>query len=130
MIPDGCVPKFTKPAKEAQFLEDATNFILSLDEYDENKLITDTREFNCRGNTNHNKYGLFWDYYIRVIDLENGSGAHQRLKASADTDTTTNVSFATGLISITQIVQTTIYLLEKEDKVKDTDFFVPVEKWV
>ena len=37
LIPDGCVPQFTKPEKETQFLEDATNFILSLDNDDEKK---------------------------------------------------------------------------------------------
>ena len=31
IIPDGSVTQFTKPTKETQFLEDATNFILSLD---------------------------------------------------------------------------------------------------
>ena len=29
VMSDGCVPQFTRPAKETQFLEDATNFILS-----------------------------------------------------------------------------------------------------
>ena len=56
------------------------------------------REFNFRGNTNHINYNLFWEYFIRVMDLENGSGAHHRQKAAADTDTTTNVLFDPGLI--------------------------------
>ena len=56
------------------------------------------REFNFRGNTNHINYNLFWEYFIRFMDLENGSGAHHRQKAAADTDTTTNVLFDPGLI--------------------------------
>ena len=59
VIPYGCVPQFTKPAKETHFLEDATNFILSLDNDDKKKLITNMREFNCHGNTDHSKYDLF-----------------------------------------------------------------------
>ena len=30
VIPDGCVPQFTKPVKETHLLEDATNFIYHL----------------------------------------------------------------------------------------------------
>ena len=62
MLSDGCVTQFTKPEKETQFLEDATNFNLSLDNDDEKKLIIDMRDFNCRGNTNHSKHDLFWEY--------------------------------------------------------------------
>ena len=61
MLSDGCVTQFTKPEKETQFLEDATNFNLSLDNDDEKKLIIDMRYFNCRGDTNHSKHDLFWD---------------------------------------------------------------------
>ena len=130
VMKDGCVPQFTKPAKETQFLEDAKNLILSLDNDYENKVITDMRDFNFCGNNYHSKYGLFWDYCIRVMDIENGSGAHHHRKADSDTDTTTNVSFAPGLILITNIVQANIDLLEKEDKVKDTYVFLPGEQWV
>ena len=49
----GCVPQFNKPSKETQLLEDVTNLILSLDNDDEKKLITDMRECNCRGITEH-----------------------------------------------------------------------------
>ena len=68
--------------------------------------------------------------YTCVVELENGSGAHHRHKDAADTDTTTNVLFAPGLLSITQIVQATIDLFEREGKLKDTDVFVPGEQWV
>ena len=44
------------------------------------------------------------------------------------TDTTTNVSFAPGLLSIPQTFQDTIDLFEKEVKVKDTEYFVPGER--
>ena len=60
VMPDGCVLQFTKPEKETQCLEDYTRFILSLDNDDDKKLITDMREFNYRGNTYHSKYDLFW----------------------------------------------------------------------
>ena len=129
-MPYGCVPKFTKPAKVTQFLEDATNFVLSLDSDQQKKLITYLREFNCRGNTNHSKYDLFWGYFICVKALENVSGAQHRRKAAADTDTITNVSFAPGLLQIFQIIQANINLLEKEGKLKDKAFFVPGERWV
>ena len=64
------------------------------------------------------------------MDLENGSGTHHRCKSSADTDTTTNVSFAPVLILIPHIFQATIDLIENEVKVKDTSFFVSGEQWV
>ena len=67
---------------------------------------------------------------MRVMDLENGSGAHHRCKADMDNGTTTNVSFAPGLLLITKIFLATIDLLEKRGKVKDIDFFVPGERWV
>ena len=57
--------------------------------------------------------------------LENGSGAHHCCKAAAKTDTTNNVSFAPGLLSVPCIVQGTIDKLERKFKMKDTDFFVP-----
>ena len=44
---------------------------------------------------------IFWECFICIMELENGSGAHHRRKDAADTDTTTNVLFAPGLISIT-----------------------------
>ena len=59
------------------------------------------------------------------MELENRSGSHHRRKYAVDTNTTTNVSFATGLLSITHIVHSTIDIIEKERKVKDTYFFVP-----
>ena len=130
VIPDGCVPQFTKPAKETQFLEDATNFILSLDNDNGKKPIINMKEFYCHGNTNHRKCDLFWQYFIRVTDLENGSSDHHQCKFAADTDTTTNVLFAPGLFSIPHIFQATIDILEREGNVKDTDFFVPGEQWV
>ena len=84
------------------------------------------REFNCRGNTNHSKYDLFWEYFICVKDLENGSGAQHCRKAAADTDTMTNVSFAPGLLWIRQIIQANINLLQKEGKLKDKVFLYQV----
>ena len=54
------------------------------------------------------------------MDLENGSGVHHRCKVTAYNYKTTNVSFSPGLFSIPQIVDTTIDLLDKEGKVKDT----------
>ena len=64
------------------------------------------------------------------MDLENRSGAQHCRKDAVDTDTTTNVSFYPALLLIPHIVKSTIDILEKEGKVKDTDFFVPGEKWV
>ena len=43
--------------------------------------------------------------------LENGSGAHHRYKYAADTDTSTYVSFAPGLLLIPKIVQAAIDLI-------------------
>ena len=113
MMPDGCVPQFTKPEKETQFLEDAVNLILPLDNDYEKKLITDMIDFNCHVNTDKIKYNLCWEFCICVVDLENGPGAHHRCKAAADTDTTTNVSFAPGLILITRVAKSTINIIEK-----------------
>ena len=64
------------------------------------------------------------------MDLENRSGAQHCRKDAVDTETTTNVSFYPALLLIPQIVKSTIDILEKEGKVKDTDFFVPSDQWV
>ena len=69
VMPNGCVPQFTKPTKETQFLDDSMNLILSLYNGYEKKLIAYMRELKCRGNTNHIKYDLFWWYCILVVDL-------------------------------------------------------------
>ena len=76
------------------------------------------------------RFSLFWEYCARALDLENGSGAHHRRHAAADEETTTNVSYAPGILSIPQLIKATVDLLEKDGKEKGKDYHVPSEQWV
>ena len=45
-------------------------------------------------------------------------------------ETTNNVSYASGILSILQLVRATVEALEKEGKVKGKDLHVHNEQWV
>ena len=130
VLPDGCIPDFASPKEETEFIQFVTNYILCVDSEEEKELITDFRTFNVRGNTDVSRFSLFWEYCARALDLENGSGAHHRRHAAADEETTTNVSYAPGILSIPQLIKATVDLLEKDGKEKGKDYHVPSEQWV
>lgn len=132
VLPDGTFPSFNEEKDEQAFLSNVTHFILCLDGEEEKELITDMRELNIRGNSKASKYELFREYCSRTLDLENGSGAHHRRHASADgdQDTTNNVLFAPGVLSIPQLIRLTVSMLEKDGKVMGEDFAVPSQSWV
>ena len=130
VLPDGAMPAFDTKKKETEFLEAATHLILCLDGDDEKELIMDMRLLNCRGNTNKSKFELFWEYCSRTMEIENGSGAHHRRHAATDADTTNNVSYAPGLVSIPQLIRLTLEALEKDGKVKGIHFEEPSLQWV
>ena len=60
--------------------------------------------------------------------MKNGPGAHNRRHASAQEETTNNVSYAPGIVSIPQLRETVKYLLDqgKEERV---DFLIPCLSW-
>ena len=130
VLPNGTLPTFIRPEREDQFLDTATKFILGLDGEDKLELITDMRRLNIRGNTDISTYELFWDYCGRALELENDSGAHHRRKAGVDEETTNNVSYAPGILSIPQLMRVTEEMLEKDDKARGVDYEVPSEKWL
>eukprot|EP00957_Ditylum_brightwellii_P082152 6247063-Ditylum_brightwellii.AAC.1 len=70
---------------------------------DELELITDMRHFNSQGIKDRDKLEVFWEDAARVLEMQNGSSAHNRRHASADTDTTNTVSFAPGIVFIPQL---------------------------
>ena len=130
VLPDGTLPTFCSPKEETKFLETVTKLVLCMDGAEEAALIEDMRVHNIRGNTTISMFEPFWECCARVLELENGSGAHHRRKAASDTDTTVNVSYAPGILSISQLVRVTVETLEKENKVRGVDFKVPSEMWV
>ena len=130
VLPDGTIPTFPSHEEENKFLATAIKFVLSMDGAEEAALIEDMRTYNIRGNTTASVFEPFWEGCTRVLELENGSGAHHRRKAASDEDTTINVSYAPGILSISQLVRVTVETLEREGKVKDVDFKVPSEMWV
>jgi len=76
-----------------------------------------------RGNTAASVFEPFWEGCARVLELENGSGAHHRREAAYE-DTTNQCFFAPGILSISQLVRVTVEALEKEDKVKDDNVWL------
>ena len=124
VLPAGTIPYFNDTKQEADFLEEAVNFVLSLDCGEENELITDMCTFNVRGNRDVSKFSMFWDYCATTLDLANGSGAHYRRHVAGDEETTHNVSYAPGILFIPQLVRATVEALEKEDKVKGKDIHI------
>ena len=130
VLPDGNVPQFNDNREESMFLEECTKLILSLDDDTEKELITDMRSLNIRGNDVMGKFDCFWEACSRVLDLENGSGAHHRRHSAADAATTKNVSYAPGILSIAQLIRRTVKQLEVDGKVRGEDFSVPSLSWV
>ena len=118
VMPDGTVPKFDNTKQEAAFLEDANNFILCLDCEEEKEFITDMRKFNIWGNTGVSIFDSFWDSCACTLDLENGYGAHNQRHEAGDGETTMNILYAPGILSIPQPIRATVKHLEKDGKVK------------
>ena len=75
-LPDSTFPTFVEATRERAFIDDTTRMILSLDGPEELNIISDMRYFNCRGNTDQSKYEVFFQAAARVLEKENGSGAH------------------------------------------------------
>ena len=130
VLADGNIPQSDDKKREAVFLDEVTKIILSIDADAEKELIKDMRLFNLRGNSESGLYDIFWECCARALDLENGSDAHHRRHAAIDEETTKNISYTPGILSIPQLICTTVKLLEKDDKVKEVDFEVPSETWV
>eukprot|EP00957_Ditylum_brightwellii_P144387 10999444-Ditylum_brightwellii.AAC.1 len=96
VLPDGTMPSFSCTKKEAMFLEDTTQVILSLDNNKEKELISDMHRLNYRGNADER--------------------AHHCRYAAVDEETTNNLSYAPGL---------TADMLKKDGKVQGQEFKVP-----
>ena len=88
------------------------------------------RKFNIRGNTGVSIFYSFWESCACTLDLENGSGAHHRRHEAGDEETTMNISYAPGILSIPQLIRATVEQLEKDGKVKGQDFRLPSNQWV
>ena len=65
----------------------------------------------------------------RVIETDNGSGAHERRHAEEDVESTNRLSYAPNVASLTQLINKTMDLLEKDNRVNDVDFVVPSKSW-
>eukprot|EP00957_Ditylum_brightwellii_P147835 11257958-Ditylum_brightwellii.AAC.1 len=51
------------------------------------------------------KFTLFWEAAKRVLEMENGSGAHSHHHAGADMKSNTNVSVAPMIASVLQLIK-------------------------
>eukprot|EP00957_Ditylum_brightwellii_P077084 5858199-Ditylum_brightwellii.AAC.1 len=111
VLSDGTMPSFScTKLEEAMFLEDTTQFILSLDNNKEKELISDMCRLNCRGNTDE-------------------SMAYHHRHAAVDEATTNDLSYAPGILSINELIGVTADILKKDGKVQGQDFEVPSESW-
>ena len=76
------------------------------------------------------RFDVWWSALQEVLEGQNGSGAQSKRHAAADIQTTTDVSFAPGIISMPQLIEeTTKYLVEVKKKKVNEDFFIPSESW-
>ncbi len=118
VLPNGTFPSFWDDAQKKQFLEDTAKMILQADgDDDELELIMDMCTFNG-AESNRSLFLPFWDVAGRVLEEENGSGAHNRRHAAADNETTNAISYASGIVSVPQLCQKTIEKLMSEGKVE------------
>ena len=89
------------------------------------------QKLNCCGNTEKNKLSVFWSATSRVIDMDTCTGAHNRLHATADEETTNNVFYAPNVLSVQELMDKAKELLTKTNgKKEDVDFLVPYLLWV
>eukprot|EP00957_Ditylum_brightwellii_P168716 12841761-Ditylum_brightwellii.AAC.2 len=111
--------------KEKQFINDTMRCILEANGDNKLEMITDMHYFNCCGNTNKSLFKVFWKAAACVLEMENGSGAHNRHHALADDETTNTVSFAPGIILVLQLWHATMKLLGDKKKVVNVNFKAP-----
>ena len=115
-----------------EVLEDITNVILQMqcDEVNAmDAIVDDMRRFNGKADTT--KFDPFWKGATEVLENQNGSGAHVRRHAASDEQTTIDVQYAPGILSIPQLVrETQKYLTDEKKLTEGVDFKVPSLSWV
>ena len=131
-LPDGTLPQFDTLQEETEIFMDITKMILQL-QCDEagamDAIVDDMRRFNGKADTS--KFDVFWKGATEVLENQNGSGAHVRRHAASDEQTTIDVQYAPGILSIPQLVrETEKYLTDEKKLVQGVDFYVPCLSWV
>ncbi len=129
-LPDSTLPSFKDGANEKQFIEETTKLILVADGPDDLKMLTDMRYHNCRGNSSRSKFQVFFEEAAVVLEQENGAGAHQRRHAGSDLESTINISYAPGIISMIQLMKKRRESLERKEMIEGIDFVSPCLSWL
>ena len=62
------------------------------------------RKFNCHGNTYETNVSVLWSAADRVIDMDTGTGDHQRIHAALDEETTNNVLYVPNVLSVQELM--------------------------
>ena len=89
------------------------------------------RKFNCHGNTDETNFSVLWIAASLVIDMDTGTGDHQRRHTELDKEKTNNFSYAPNVLSVQELVDKEKELLPKTDgKKQGVDFLVPYLLWV
>ena len=82
---------------------------------DNEEFFTDTQKFNCRGNTKRGKFSVFWSAAAWVIEMDTGTGAHKRLHAAPDEETTNKVLYTPNVLSVQELMDEVQELRTKID---------------
>ena len=77
--------------------------------------FTDMQKFNCRGNTKIGKFSVFWSTAAWVIEMDTSTGAHKRLHAAPDEETTNKVLYKPNVMSVQELMDKAQELLTKTD---------------
>ena len=79
ILPNGTSHIFCDTNSEKDFVRELSTHIQNSDSIHNNEdFFTDMRKFNFHGNTYETNFSVFWSAAARVIDMDTGTGAHQR----------------------------------------------------
>ena len=85
ILPDGTSPIFCDTNKEKDFVQDISTRIQNRDSiHDDEEFFTEIRKFNCHRNTYDTIFSVFWSASDRIIEMDRGTGSHQRRNAAVD----------------------------------------------
>ena len=86
------------------------------------------RKSNSHGNTHDT---IFWSAPDWVIDMDTGTGSHQRRNAAVYEETTNKILYAPYVLSVKKLVDKAKELLTETDAKKEgVDFLLPSLSWV
>ena len=94
-------PIFCDNNSEKYFVWEISTRIQNSDSiHNDEDFFTDMQKFNCHKNTDETIFCIFWSAAAWLIDMDTGTGAHQRRHAVFDGETTNNVLYAPNVLLV------------------------------